>query len=364
MANAARYIERSAFCKATHAAPVDDVAVCLVKGGALDASLGSDRAIKGLDELVAFLAKDGVDDDGIAKATDGVKADDVSFPFVLSTAAEDRQGDCIDQAGWDLAAYRKNPVVLFAHDYTSLPIARASAIYVAGDKLKAVDRFSDDHQLARECAALYAKGFLNAVSVGFRALKWSWNETRGSMAADYQACELLEHSGVPVPAHQDALIEARSAGLSIGAVLKWATMLIESSDSGLFVPRESLKSVVQGASTRVVVDFGATDKSIALLPYVEPVAVEPPAEPVEITVEAAMSRIAKAGFAVVDPAVLAKLTAPPVAPVAVEPAAEPVEKSLAEIFGPNGIRDLLRAELSTGTNVIREFARKHTGLID
>src|SRR5262245_44347605 len=45
--------------------------------------------------------------------------------FTITTDAVDRDRDVIHAAGWKLDAYRKNPVVLFAHDYKSLPIARA-----------------------------------------------------------------------------------------------------------------------------------------------------------------------------------------------------------------------------------------------
>lgn len=344
----------------------------LVKGGEFGAVL------KGQDALRAFLltekAQGGLTDEQIEKAVDETSAEEVSFAFTLSTKSPDRQGDTIDQAGWDLANYRKNPVVLWAHDYEQLPVARASATYIAGDRLKAVDRFSNDHELARTVAALYQKGFLSAVSVGFRPKKWAWNEERGGMAADFFECELLEHSCVPVPAHQDALIEARSLGLSIGPVLKWAEALIERSDAGLFVPRDVLKRAVSDASTRIVVDFGDR-KSLIVSEHVTPAAV--PVEPAEISVEAAMSRIAKAGFAVVDPAALAQFatarkqaTEEPVAAAVVpeepkpsEPAEDPLLKLLAEDSA--GLRDLIRDEIgSDARKRLKTLSTTLTGRLD
>ena len=38
-----------------------------------------------------------------------------SFTFVVSTAQVDRAGDQIDQNGWDLEGYTRNPVVLLSH---------------------------------------------------------------------------------------------------------------------------------------------------------------------------------------------------------------------------------------------------------
>jgi HK97 family phage prohead protease len=197
---------------------------------------------------------EGVSPEFVERAVDESGDDEVSFPFVLSTSAEDRQHDVINQSGWRLENYRKNPVVLWAHDYGQLPVARASAVYVAGDKLKAVDRFTKEHDLARVCAALYRDGFLNAVSVGFRPIKWAWNEERGGMAADFEECELLEHSAVPVPAHQDALIEARAAGHDVAPVLKWAEQALEER-GGLYLPKALLETALAKASTRIVVDL-------------------------------------------------------------------------------------------------------------
>jgi hypothetical protein len=55
-------------------------------------------------------------------------ADDAStFKVVVSTSAEDRQGDELDQSKWNLTNFKANPVVLWAHDYYSLPSAFAPA---------------------------------------------------------------------------------------------------------------------------------------------------------------------------------------------------------------------------------------------
>ena len=39
--------------------------------------------------------------------------------FVASDETEDRLGDVLRSDGWDLEAYRRNPVFLWAHDYTA-----------------------------------------------------------------------------------------------------------------------------------------------------------------------------------------------------------------------------------------------------
>ncbi len=44
---------------------------------------------------------------------------------VASTAVIDRQGESIDQSGWDLKNFQTNPVILWAHDHTRPAIGTA-----------------------------------------------------------------------------------------------------------------------------------------------------------------------------------------------------------------------------------------------
>lgn len=48
--------------------------------------------------------------------------------FVVSTNAWDSHGERINVEGIDLKDFKKNPVVLWAHDGFNLPIARANKI--------------------------------------------------------------------------------------------------------------------------------------------------------------------------------------------------------------------------------------------
>ena len=76
---------------------------------------------------------------------DQIKAEgEGRFTFVISTGAVDRDRDTIAVDGWDLSNYRKNPVVLFAHDYSSLPIGRTESIFARNGQLKARMEFVPD----------------------------------------------------------------------------------------------------------------------------------------------------------------------------------------------------------------------------
>ena len=137
--------------------------------------------------------------------------------FAITSESVDREHDTIALAGWDTANYLNNPVVLWAHDSRSLPIGRAERLITESKLLKADDRFATAEQnpLAENVLQLVDGGFLNATSVGFRALTWSYNEDRGGI--DFLTQELLEHSVVPIPANPDALIAAAVAGHDLSA---------------------------------------------------------------------------------------------------------------------------------------------------
>jgi HK97 family phage prohead protease len=121
------------------------------------------------------------------------------YEFIASTASVDRQGDSIDQSGWELDNYLKNPVILFAHNYSELPIAKAVEVINAGSSLIIKIQFASEeaNPKAQQIKRLVDEGILNTTSVGFIQ-----KERNGNIIT---RAELLEVSIVPVPANQDAL---------------------------------------------------------------------------------------------------------------------------------------------------------------
>jgi hypothetical protein len=126
------------------------------------------------------------------------KADDsgVVVRFVISTNAEDRQGDSLDQSTWDFSKFLQNPVVLWAHDYGSVPIGTCIKIETQGNKTFADIKFTPDdlNPFGAMVGRLAAAGYVNTVSVGYI------DRQDGKR-------ELLEISGCPVPANGEALAE-------------------------------------------------------------------------------------------------------------------------------------------------------------
>ena len=139
---------------------------------------------------------------------------DRQIKFTVSTAAQDRDGDVIQQDGWDLSNYIRNPVVLLNHKSSELPIAKCIAIGLEGGVLKATIEFVPQAfpiigDIAESVYQLCLAGYLNATSVGFRPLEWDW-ASDDSNGVVFSKQELLEFSIVSVPSNPQALIEPPS----------------------------------------------------------------------------------------------------------------------------------------------------------
>ncbi len=128
----------------------------------------------------------------------------------ISTADRDRDGDIVVPTGAIIENFLKNPVVLFGHNYASLPVGRCRALSISDDKIEADVEFApaDVNPLAPHVENAYRKGFMNSWSIGFIPLEYEpLGEGKGYK---YTKWELLEFSAVPVPANPNALTEVRA----------------------------------------------------------------------------------------------------------------------------------------------------------
>ena len=89
--------------------------------------------------------------------------------FVASDESVDRYGDIIRASGWQLDNFRKNPVLLFAHNSRQPPVGQVPSIEVVGTELIAdcLFRPEGDSQLSDDVWRAVEGGFLRAASVGF-----------------------------------------------------------------------------------------------------------------------------------------------------------------------------------------------------
>ena len=134
--------------------------------------------------------------------------------FVASTQGVARDGLEIGVDAWNLENYSRNPVVLWAHDYTGQrpPIGRAD-VFVDGDRLMADVTFDQSDDFARSIEAKYRGGFLHSVSVGWDTQAMEPSDTTGSRGRVTRA-DLLDISAVPVPGDPNALIARQARAIA------------------------------------------------------------------------------------------------------------------------------------------------------
>lgn len=203
---------------------------------------------------------------GIRKTFDTtlqIKAEDDDKPvhFIISTSSFDRDNDTIKSKGFTLKNFRKNPVVLFAHDARSLPIGKSTKIFATDNTLEAFTAFTPEelNPLGDTVRRMIKAGFLNATSVGFKPDKFERRgfEDENGFGTDFIKQDLLEFSVVPVPANPEALVQARSLGIDMGPVKQWAEEVLEGEmGPGLWVPRAQVEAVHKILSDKKLFDFG------------------------------------------------------------------------------------------------------------
>jgi len=153
----------------------------------------------------------------------------------ISTRDVDRDGEVLVPKGVDLTAYQVNSIVLFAHNYSNPPHARAEWVRVDDYGVRSKTVYAETER-AEELWQLVKGGFLNAASVGFlpsesvvnggpgwaetvRKLARAWDVDPdayfGQVKTIFTKWTLLEYSDVPIPSNPAALIEARAKGLRV-----------------------------------------------------------------------------------------------------------------------------------------------------
>lgn len=124
---------------------------------------------------------------------------------VVSNSGVDRHGESIKVDGIDLSQIKKNPVVLWAHDYSSLPIGKITKIWKKdGDLMARFKLATNLYDFADTVYKMIQDGIINAVSIGGLVKQW------GDDGMTIDKLEMVELSVVPVGAHRDALVTSKS----------------------------------------------------------------------------------------------------------------------------------------------------------
>ena len=152
----------------------------------------------------------------IAKAFDTeekirkAKSDNGTFDVIISTEAVDRAGEVVMQSGWDFTNYKNNAIVLWGHDYYSLPIGACTETYMTTYRGKpalgarGVFLSADINPLAQQVRKLYEFGLKTGTNVGTTtSVGFIPKEFDPKDQNIITKSELLEFSFVCVPANQD-----------------------------------------------------------------------------------------------------------------------------------------------------------------
>jgi len=171
---------------------------------------------------------------GISRPMESVEPGERAVVRYISTRDVDRDSEILDPAGAVMDEYLKNPVVLWNHNYSEPPHAKAAWVRSDEQGLQSKTVYAETPR-AEELWQLVSAGYLNAASVGFVPLEYvvnggpGWTETvkrlgrKWDMAPEsfevvnaiYNKWLLLEYSDVPIPANPQALIQrAKSLGIS------------------------------------------------------------------------------------------------------------------------------------------------------
>jgi HK97 family phage prohead protease len=174
-----------------------------------------------------------------------------SVPYILSTPAVARDNHTIALDGWNLVAFRANPVFLWCHDSSEPPIGRITDVAVSDGALRGSVTYADaeTYPFADTIFRLVKGNFLNAVSVSWDPLKWDYSKDRNRPGGiDFTEVELREVSQVPVPCDTGAIATARARGLDTGPLFDWAGRALDLGAAAP-LPRPQLEALRRSSQT-------------------------------------------------------------------------------------------------------------------
>lgn len=127
--------------------------------------------------------------------------------MIISTPAQDREGDRVVPTGGDFSNFLKNPVLVWAHDYKTLPVGRVTSIEVQPDAIKATWDWLKNDEFADRVKNAWDQGVISAASIGFIPTESTPNSVGGN---DITAWEMLELTLCVVPMNPTAVRAMKS----------------------------------------------------------------------------------------------------------------------------------------------------------
>ena len=138
--------------------------------------------------------------------------------MVIAANELSRNGDDLNLRGISFKNYRKNPVVLWAHDsYQGIPIAKTVKIgHDEQGRIAADFEFNSEDEFAARVENAWNGGFIRGASIRYMPTKVVEvrNEAGEVERVRIEESDLLEWSLVPIPADPDSVrAAARALGL-------------------------------------------------------------------------------------------------------------------------------------------------------
>lgn len=133
--------------------------------------------------------------------------EDGAITWVLSDYSVDRDLERMDPTGWDLKNYKKNPVVLWSHDFMRPAIAKIESLRVKDEQLVGRVRFSSKEidPFAGMIEGKVREGIIRAGSVGFISRKIEiLDDPKAPETLIHRKQELYEFSIVNIPSNVNA----------------------------------------------------------------------------------------------------------------------------------------------------------------
>ncbi len=174
-----------------------------------------------------------------------------TLQFTITAENRDRDGEVVKADGGQFENYNKNPVVLWAHDYQSLPVGKTVKLERKDKAIISTVQFptKEEYEYADTVYKLCKGGYLNAVSIGFIPIDVVQGKSEKDPSRTFTKWEMLEYSIVPVPSNPDALRNAVTAGLITVKEFQAVTKAVDYNS-------ELNRSQLQGAVWTMLDTFG------------------------------------------------------------------------------------------------------------
>lgn len=157
---------------------------------------------------------------------------------VISTGDVARDGAIIDPLGWIFDNYDRNPIVLWGHDDSAMPIARTVERHAGVEGLIATAEFDRADPEAVRLFGKVKRGYVNAASVRWLPIRTEVKRLSDAQGLErevliFREQELLEWSFVAIPADVGAVVMRAGEALDVAAFVR--SLHDEDGDRGAIV---------------------------------------------------------------------------------------------------------------------------------